>query len=119
MLRQSPSLPASRQTSPSAANEAELDEFLRETDTLAFVVVHEARLVRERYFNGATRESLQTSFSVAKSFVSTLVGIAIDEGLIGSVDDPVTKYLPELAARDPRFRQITLRHLLTMSSGLR
>jgi CubicO group peptidase (beta-lactamase class C family) len=96
----------------------ELDPFLGETDTLAFVVVHRDRLVRERYFHGATRESLQTSFSVAKSFVSTLVGIAIDAGLIGSVDDRVTDYLPELAARDPRFRRITLRHLLTMSSGI-
>jgi CubicO group peptidase (beta-lactamase class C family) len=96
-----------------------LDEFLRETDTLAFLVVHEDRLVRERYFDGATRESLQTSFSTAKSFVSTLVGIAIDAGLIGSVEDAVTDYLPELAARDPGFRQITLRHLLTMSSGIR
>jgi CubicO group peptidase (beta-lactamase class C family) len=96
-----------------------LDEFLRETDTLAFLVVHEDRLVWERYFGGSTRESLQTSFSAAKSFVSTLVGIAIDEGLIRSVDDPVTDYLPELAARDPRFRQITLRDLLTMSSGIR
>jgi CubicO group peptidase (beta-lactamase class C family) len=102
-----------------SGEETDLDEFLRETDTLALVVVHEGRVVRERYFDGATRESLQTSFSVAKSFVSTLVGIAIDEGLIGSVDDSVTKYVPELATRDPRFRQITLRHLLTMSSGLR
>jgi CubicO group peptidase (beta-lactamase class C family) len=57
--------------------------------------------------------------AVAKAFVSTFVGIAIDEGLIGSVEDPVTKYLPELAARDSRFELITLRHLLTMSSGLR
>jgi CubicO group peptidase (beta-lactamase class C family) len=97
----------------------ELDEFLRDTETLAFVVVHKDRLVRERYFGGSSRETLLTSFSVAKSFVSTLVGIAIDEGLIGSVDDRVTKYLPELAARDPRFREISLRHLLTMSSGLR
>ena len=96
-----------------------LDGFLRETDTLAFLVVHDDRLVYERYFDGATRESLQTSFSAAKSFVSTLVGIAIDEGLIESVEDPVTDYLPELAARDTRFRQITLRHLLTMSSGIR
>ena len=96
-----------------------LDEFLRETDTLAFLVVHEDRLVHERYFDGATRESLQTSFSAAKSFVSTLVGIAIDEGLIGSIEDPVTDYLPELAARDPEFRKITLRDLLTMSSGIR
>ena len=96
-----------------------LDVFLRETDTLAFVVVHDDRLVLERYFGGSTRESLQTSFSVAKSFVSTLVGIAIDEGLIGSVDDRITEHLPELAARDPRFRQIRLRDLLTMSSGIR
>ena len=99
--------------------EADLDTFLRETDTLAFLVVHDDGVVYERYFDGATRESLQTSFSVAKSFVSTLVGIAIDEGLIESVDDPMTDYLPELAASDPRFRQITLRHLLTMSSGIR
>jgi CubicO group peptidase (beta-lactamase class C family) len=96
-----------------------LDEFLRETDTLAFLVVHEDRLVHERYFDGATRESLQTSFSAAKSFVSALVGIAIDAGLIESIEDPVTKYLPELAERDSRFQQITLRHLLTMSSGIR
>ena len=96
-----------------------LDEFLRETDTLAFLVVHEDRLVHERYFNGATRESLQTSFSAAKSFVSALVGIAIDAGLIDSIEDPVTDYVPELAERDPEFRQITLRHLLTMSSGIR
>jgi CubicO group peptidase (beta-lactamase class C family) len=96
-----------------------LDEFLREKDTLAFVVVHRDRIVVERYFDGANRESLQTSFSAAKSFVSTLVGIAIDEGLIRSVDDPVTHYLPELTVRDPRFRQITLRHLLTMTSGIR
>jgi CubicO group peptidase (beta-lactamase class C family) len=96
-----------------------LDEFLRETDTLAFLVVHHDLLVHERYFDGATRESLQTSFSAAKSFVSTLVGIAIDRGLIESVEDPVTKYVPELAARDPGFRQITLQDLLTMSSGIR
>jgi CubicO group peptidase (beta-lactamase class C family) len=63
--------------------------------TLAYLVVHRDRLVSERYFDGAGRQARQTSFSVAKSFVSTvstLVGIAIDEGLIGSVEDPVTYY---------------------------
>lgn len=45
--------------------------------------------------------------------------MAIADGHIGSVDDPVTRYLPELAERDPRFSRIALRHLLTMSSGLR
>jgi CubicO group peptidase (beta-lactamase class C family) len=98
---------------------AAFDEFLGETDTLAFLVTHQDRLVYERYFHGSDRQTRQTSFSVAKSFLSTLVGIAVDEGLIGSVEDPVTDYLPELAARDPRFEQITLRHLLTMSSGIR
>ncbi len=96
-----------------------LDGFLRRTDTTAFLVVHDDRLVYERYYGGAERSTLQTSFSVAKSFLSTLVGIAIDEGLIGSIDDPVTDYVPEVAERDPRFRRITLRHLLSMSSGLR
>jgi CubicO group peptidase (beta-lactamase class C family) len=95
------------------------DGFLRENGTIAFVVIHDDRLVYERYFEGADRGALQTSFSVAKSFVSTLVGIAIDEGLIGSVEDPVTDYLPELARRDPRFERITLRDLITMSSGIR
>jgi CubicO group peptidase (beta-lactamase class C family) len=47
-----------------------------------------------------------------------LIGIAIEEGYINSVDDPITDYLPELADRDPRFGDITIRHLLLMSSGL-
>jgi CubicO group peptidase (beta-lactamase class C family) len=113
-------LPAGVETELARSGREEpLDEFLREADTLAFLVVHEDRLVHERYFDGATRESLQTSFSAAKSFVSTLVGIAIDAGLIGGVDDRLTDYVPELAERDPRFREITLRDLLTMSSGIR
>jgi CubicO group peptidase (beta-lactamase class C family) len=95
------------------------DGFLRENDTLAFLVVHKDRVVYERYFAGSDRQTLQTSFSVAKPFVSTLVGIAIEEGLIARVEDPVTDYLPELAERDPRFERITLRDLLTMSSGIR
>jgi CubicO group peptidase (beta-lactamase class C family) len=97
----------------------DLDEFLRGTDTRAFVVAHEDRLVYERYLGGSDRRTPETSFSVAKSFMSTLVGIAIEEGLIGGVDDPVTDYLPELSERDPRFQRISLRDLLTMSSGLR
>jgi CubicO group peptidase (beta-lactamase class C family) len=95
------------------------DGFLAGTDTRSFLVVHDDRLVYERYFQGSDRQTLHTTWSVAKSVLSTLVGIAIDEGLIGGVDDAVTEYLPELARRDPRFDRITLRHLLTMSSGMR
>ena len=95
------------------------DEYLAYTNTTAFIVLHGDQLVYEAYFNGADRESIQTSFSAAKSFTSTLVGIAIEEGFIRGLDDPITDYLPELAVRDGRFREITLRHLLTMTSGLR
>jgi CubicO group peptidase (beta-lactamase class C family) len=118
-------LPAGAEIDPPAApagadgGGAAFDGFLRQTGTLAFVVVDQDRLVYERYFDGADRQTRQTSFSVAKSVVSTLVGIAIEEGLIGGIADPVTRYLPELAARDRRFGQITLRDLLTMSSGIR
>jgi len=59
-----------------------------------------------------------TSVSVTKSVLSALVGIAIEQGAIGSVQDPITKYLPELAKRDARFGAITIQDLLTMSSGL-
>ena len=96
-----------------------LERFLAATDTTAFLVVHRDRLVLEWYAEGVDPEDRQTSFSAAKSFVSTLVGIAVDEGAIDSVTDPVTTYLPELAERDPRFEQVTIRDLLTMSSGLR
>lgn len=56
---------------------------------------------------------------MAKSFVSALVGIAIAEGHIDSVDDPITKYVPELLSKDDGYQRITLRHLLQMSSGIR
>jgi CubicO group peptidase (beta-lactamase class C family) len=95
------------------------DDFLRQTDTIAFLVIRDDVLLYEGYFNGYGRNSTVTSFSVAKSFVSALVGIAISDGYIGSVEDPITKYLPELLAKDPRYQNISLRHLLTMSSGIR
>jgi CubicO group peptidase (beta-lactamase class C family) len=96
-----------------------LATFLEKINATAFIVLHDDRLLYEKYFNGSSRETIQGAFSAAKSFTSTLVGIAIDEGFINSLDDPITTYLPELLARDPRFAAITIRHLITMSSGLR
>jgi CubicO group peptidase (beta-lactamase class C family) len=96
-----------------------LERFFTRSATTSFLVIKDDALIYERYFNGYQRDSVVTSFSMAKSFDSTLVGIAIDEGKMSSVHDPVTKYLPELAKRDPRFAQITIRDLLMMSAGLR
>jgi CubicO group peptidase (beta-lactamase class C family) len=100
------------------ADTGDWDHFLEEKHTQAFIVIQDGAVLYENYFNGTRRDSIVTSFSMAKSFTSALVGIAIDEGYIGSVDDPVTAYLPELAQRDSRFQAITLRHLLQMASGL-
>jgi len=84
----------------------------------AFVVIQDGTILYENYFNNTQRDSMVTSFSVAKSFTSALIGLALHEGYIDSVNDPVTAYLPELAERDTRFDEITIRHLLLMASGL-
>jgi CubicO group peptidase (beta-lactamase class C family) len=93
------------------------DSFLASTGTTAFIVIKDDKILYEKYF-GYQRDSINTSFSMAKSITSALIGIAIDEGLIASVDDPITKYIPELKQKDPRFNNITIKNLLTMSSGL-
>lgn len=96
----------------------DFESFLEAENTQAFIVIQGDDIHYEKYFNQTQRDTLLTSFSVAKSFGSALIGIAIAEGHIQSVNDPITDYLPELAARDPRFEDITIRHLLMMASGL-
>ena len=100
-------------------NGGSLVDYLDESGTTAFLVVHDDKVLYERYFDGYDEATLQTSFSMAKSFASALVGIAIDEGHISSVDEPITNYLPELLEKDERFKSITIRDLLTMSSGIK
>lgn len=97
----------------------DFDSFLADNRTQAFIVIQDDAIIYEQYFNGASRDSIVTSFSIAKSFVSTLIGLAIEDGYINSVDDPITAYLPELLERDPAFVDITIRHLLMMSSGIK
>ena len=94
------------------------ETFLEEMDTQAFIVIQDDAILYENYFNGASRDSLLTSFSVAKSYTSALIGMAIAEGYINSVNDSITDYLPELAERDARFSDITIRHLLLMAGGV-
>ncbi|WP_298461615.1 serine hydrolase [uncultured Cellulomonas sp.] len=94
------------------------EAFLSSTRTVAFLVVQDGTVRYERYLGDGDAGELRTSFSAAKSVVSTLIGLAVADGLIGSVDDPVTTYVPELLATDDRFAAVTLRDLMTMSSGL-
>jgi CubicO group peptidase (beta-lactamase class C family) len=93
--------------------------YLESSGTTAFLVIHDDELLYERYFDNYDETSVNTSFSMAKSFASALVGIAIDEGHIRSVDEPITNYIPELLEKDKRFGSITIRNLLTMSSGIK
>ncbi len=93
------------------------DELLHKTKTVAFLVIRNDTLLHQKYLNGYTESTIVPSFSVAKSFTSMLVGIAIGEGKIESVHDPVTKYLPEL--KKAGFEKVTIEHLLNMRSGIK
>jgi len=99
------------------SNESDLGRFLAEHRTTAFIAIKDGRLMDECYFNGFRRESLFKSFSVTKAVLSALVGVAVAEGWVGSIDDPVTKYLPEM--RDTRFSRVTLRHCLDSTAGIK
>jgi CubicO group peptidase (beta-lactamase class C family) len=93
-----------------------LDDLLQRTGTRAFLVIKDDKLIYEKYLN-SSRQSINTSFSSAKSFNSALIGAAIADGKIGSVNDPVIKYIPEIAGRG--LDSLTIRDLLLMNSGIR
>jgi len=84
----------------------------------SLLVMHEGELVAEAYFNGAGPETAANLKSVTKSLTSALVGVALRKGWIESVDDPVGRYVPERLEAHPQKAAITIRQLLTMSSGL-
>ena len=94
-----------------------LDEYFVRNYVVGFVVLHDNQILLEKYFHGADRESRFLSNSVSKSFTSVLVGAAIADGKIKSVDDPVVKYLPWLKD-STGYRDTTIKNLLEMSSGV-
>ena len=94
-----------------------LDEYFVRNYVVGFVVLHDNQILLEKYFHGADGESRFLSNSVSKSFTSILVGAAIADGKIKSVDDPVVKYLPWLQASSG-YRDTTIKNLLEMASGV-
>ena len=106
-------------TSEAGVDSLQFEPFVEGRSTWSLLVARRDTLIYERYFDGRDGQKVETTFSVSKSLVSLGVGLAIDRGMIGSVHDPVTKYIPELVERNPDFGRITLHHLLTMSSGIR
>jgi CubicO group peptidase (beta-lactamase class C family) len=83
----------------------------------AVLIVQDGKLRLERYGLDFDAQGRWTSFSVAKSITSTLVGAAIQDGFIRSMDDQVTRYIPQM--KGSAYDDVTLRQLLTMTSGVR
>lgn len=86
----------------------------------SLIIMREGYIVYERYFNGSRAADSNNIASVSKSMLSALIGIAIDLGYFESTEDRIADYLPEyfVAAADPRLRELTLHHMLTMTHGL-
>lgn len=100
----------------SEGRERDLDTFLEKHKTVAFLVIHRDTVTYERYFKGYDQAQVHTSFSMAKSVVSMLIGCAIADGFIHSVDQPVTDFLPEMAKNG--WGKVSLEHVLQMTSGM-
>ncbi|MDX2202070.1 MAG: serine hydrolase [Hyphomicrobiaceae bacterium] len=94
-----------------------LDAYLRSQNLAAMVILQHGKVRVERYGLGFDASGRWTSFSVAKSFTSTLVGAAIQDGAIKSLEDKVSQYVSGL--RGSAYDDVTIRQLLTMSSGVR
>ena len=101
-------------------NKATLPEFIKpindELGTVAYMVIKKDSIVFEEYWHGYSADSSSNSFSMAKSWISTLVGVVIKEGKIESVNQKVCDFIPDFCEGDNS--EITIKHLLTMSSGL-
>ncbi|MFC0875313.1 serine hydrolase domain-containing protein [Saccharicrinis sp. FJH2] len=96
-----------------------LDEWAQKSQTTALIFIRKDTILYEKYFNGFSRDSYFHSQSMAKSFISFLIGAAIDDGYIKDVNDPMTNYIPELKERNKNFEKITIENLLEMRSGLK
>jgi CubicO group peptidase (beta-lactamase class C family) len=96
---------------------AEASRLAESKNAAALVVVHKGRIILDRHWHGHQPGDWTNSASMAKSITALLIGIAVEEGKIGSIDEPASKWIP--AWRDDSRSRITLRHLLQMHAGLK
>ena len=93
-----------------------LDDFLKDNHVVGLLVLKRGDVVDERYLQGTTRDTRWYSFSITKSVVSMLMGAAVQDGYIESLDVPVTTYVPILAGS--AYEGVTIRNALQMASGV-
>lgn len=97
--------------------EHDVASFMDRNVMAGILVIHRGRIVLERYGLGLQEHDRWSTMSTVKSMTAMLVGAAVQDGAIGSIDDLLTDYLPGL--RDSAYEGVTLRHVMTMSSGVR
>jgi CubicO group peptidase (beta-lactamase class C family) len=115
-LRQEPPFVAELLVPDETGTTWRLDDYLAHTRTAAFIVLHEDRIVLERYGRGYDQHSLLNSFSIAKSVMSALVGIALADGRIAGLDTTLANVCAEFVGKP--YGAVTVRELLTMTSGI-
>lgn len=98
-------------------NNKTIESFLNDSTTTGLLVIKKGVIRHEQYRLGADEKSLFTSWSVAKSYVATLIAMAHKEGLIESLDDSAEKYAPQYQGSD--FGKVSIKGLLAMSSGIK
>jgi len=101
---------------PEFALPQDVDDWITERDVTALVVLKDGQIAYENYFKGTEPDDLRISWSVAKSYLSALVGILLEEGAIASLDDQVTQYAPALTGT--AYDGATIRNVLNMASGV-
>ena len=94
-----------------------LNDYVERSKTVVLLVIRNDTILYEKYTKNYHENSIFNTFSVTKIFITTLVGIACDEGMIKSVDQAITEYLPEFSEIEG-FNEITIRHLLLHTSGI-
>lgn len=93
-----------------------VDDFMKINRTSAVLVIKDGQIVLERYAQGRSEKERWPMFSVTKSVTSTLIGAALKDGKISSIEDEVTKYIPELVGSP--YDGVTIRQVMMMSSGI-
>lgn len=96
--------------------EKSLDTYFEEADVIGLTVLHDGVVTAQEFRLGADPDTRFTSWSVAKTFIAVLIAKAMEDGLIGSLDDPAAQYAPQFAGTD--YGAVSLRHLLMMSAGM-
>lgn len=94
-----------------------VEALLERTQTTGFLIIQDQTIIREDYFQGAHQATTFTSWSIAKSILSLLVGKAVEQGLIKDINEPITTYVPLL--KKSGYHNVSIKHILQMASGVK